>query len=99
MNKFEQVSGDEHQMSLVGVGMSRGMAMSGERGGYVRDGGLGCPYSSCGGKNANIANFVYHGKTLVTQLLRNMFLPPANDAWGKVVFLQLSVILVTGGSV
>ena len=79
------------------VGMSRGIAMSGERGGYVREGGLGCPYSSCGGKNANIANFVYYGKTLVTQLLRNMFLPPANDIWGKVIFLQLSVILVTGG--
>ena len=27
-----------------------------------------------------------------------MFLPPANEVWGKVMFLQVSVILLTGGS-
>ena len=27
----------------------------------------------------------------------NIFLPPANEVWGKVIFLHLSVILFTGG--
>ena len=26
-----------------------------------------------------------------------VFLPPANEVWGKVIFLHLSVILFTGG--
>ena len=25
------------------------------------------------------------------------YLPPANDVWGKVIFLHLSVVLFTGG--
>ena len=27
----------------------------------------------------------------------NLLLPPENEAWGKVIFLQVSVILLTGG--
>ena len=27
-----------------------------------------------------------------------MFLPPVNEVWGKVMFLQVSVILLTGGN-
>ena len=30
---------------------------------------------------------------------RVFFLPPANEVWGKVIFLHLSVILFTGGGV
>ena len=29
---------------------------------------------------------------------KTSFLPPANEVWGKVIFLHLSVILFTGGS-
>ena len=38
--------------------------------------------------------------TLVTEvpkLKSRTFLPPANEVWGKVMFLHLSVILFTGG--
>ena len=31
-------------------------------------------------------------------LLVTLLLPPANEVWGKVIFLHLSVILFTGGS-
>ena len=43
--------------------------------------------------------FPFHncGK-LTSQLFREyIFLPPANEVWGKVIFSQSSVILLTGG--
>ena len=34
---------------------------------------------------------------LKTAMLCSVFLPPANEVWGKVIFLHLFVILFTGG--
>ena len=34
---------------------------------------------------------------LLTKYEKNVYLPPANEVWGKVIFLHLSVILFTGG--
>ena len=38
-------------------------------------------------------------RTIVSPTLINViqYLPPANEVWGKVIFLHLSVILFTGG--
>ena len=36
--------------------------------------------------------------TEVTKYRTDTFLPPANEVWGKVIFLHLFVILFTGGS-
>ena len=33
----------------------------------------------------------------INKNLEHSFLPPANEVWGKVIFLHLSVILFTGG--
>ena len=38
-------------------------------------------------------------RRLNSSLHMALFLPPANEVWGKVIFLHLSVILFTGGSV
>ena len=37
---------------------------------------------------------IYYLRTL---LMMYLFLPPANEVWGKVMSLQLSLILFTGG--
>ena len=37
--------------------------------------------------------------TLPVLATKSTFLPPANEVWGKVIFLHLSVILFTGGHV
>ena len=37
--------------------------------------------------------------TIQTHQNKRNLLPPANDVWGKVMFLHLSVILFTGGGV
>ena len=47
-----------------------------------------------------MVNAVYSG---IISLVQNVneplleYLPPANEVWGKVIFLHLSVILFTGG--
>ena len=35
----------------------------------------------------------------INKNLEHAFLPPANEVWGKVIFLHLSVILFTGWGV
>ena len=44
-------------------------------------------------------NFHYFGVLICMEKLSfsQGFLPPANEVWGKVMFLHLSVILFTGG--
>ena len=36
-------------------------------------------------------------KHMIVETIFMQFLPPANEVWGKVMFLQASVILLTGG--
>ena len=43
--------------------------------------------------NSNIDNLIFN----YTINWRQIFLPPANEVWGKVIFLHLFVILFTGG--
>ena len=42
-------------------------------------------------------NFIYFKNKMAGLAAPGRFLPPANEVWGKVIFLHLSVILFTGG--
>ena len=46
---------------------------------------------------ADIPNIINKEKRYITLNIDTWFLPPANEVWGKVIFLRLSLILFTGG--
>ena len=45
----------------------------------------------------NLINSTVNLKRLIKQIFVISYLPPANEVWGKVIFLHLFVILLTGG--